>query len=99
MKSWYESTVKDDSVNAAARKSGIVQTTLSRQVKARNFTAETVIAISRAYGVGVIRSLVQTGHLTNSDVEAYRVHGGLDAANDREIAAEVMKRLAHGSEF
>lgn len=94
MQKWYKKTVKDDSVNAAAKKSGIVQSTLNRYDKTGHFPAEAVILIARAYGTSPIRALVQTGHLTQKDVDEYRTLAGLSGATDKEIAAEVMRRLS-----
>lgn len=96
MMKWYLDTVKDDSVNAVATKSGIVQTTLSRQVKAGRFPAESVIAVARAYNTSAVRALVQTGHLTDLDVAEYRRAASIDALTDRELADEVWKRMVEG---
>src|SRR5690625_335507 len=96
MMRWYTNTVKDDSVSAVARKSGVVQTTLNRHVNEQKLTAEEVIAIARAYGASAVRALVETGHLTDLDVAGYRRAASIDTLTDREIADEVWKRMVEG---
>ena len=89
---WYEKTVRDSSVNAVAAKAGLVQSTLSRQVRAEALTAETVVAIARAYGADVLDALVACGLITRDEIRAHGVKAALEDALEIELAAEVMRR-------
>ena len=90
---WYRRTTGDASVNSAATRAGLVQSTLARQLQAGRLSPESVIAIARAYGGGAISGLIDTGHLTHDDVRIYGLRPLLANATDAEIAAEVMRRL------
>ncbi len=80
------------SVNAVASKSGVVQTTLNRQVKANALTAETVVAVARAYHADVLNALVACGLITRDEIRAYGVRATLREALDIELADEIVRR-------
>ncbi len=90
---WYGATVGDASVNAVAMKAGVVQTTLSRQLKSGALSPEVVAAVARAYGADVLDALVLAGVITREDIRAHGVRQALEAAMDVEIAREVSRRL------
>ena len=90
---WYRRTTKDASTNAVALKAGIVQSTLSRQLKAGDLTPESVVAIARAYRVDVLDGLVELGLISADDIRAHGVHVALRGALDIELAAEITRRL------
>ena len=94
---WYTRTVKDASVNAVATRSGVVQSTLARQIKAGSLTAETVVAVARAYGADVLDALVACGLITKDEVRKHGIRATLRDAVDVELAAEIMRR-ARGRE-
>lgn len=91
-KQWYEKTVRDSTVNAVAAKSGLVQSTLNRQVRSGALTAETVVAVARAYGADVLEALVACGLITRDEIRAHGIKAALEDALEIELAAEVMRR-------
>lgn len=91
-KKWYEKTVRGASVNAVAAKSGLVQSTLARQVKAESLSAEVAVAVARAYGADVLGALVECGFITADEVRAHGVRVALRDALDIELAGEIMRR-------
>lgn len=93
-KKWFASTTKGDSVNAVAAKSGLTQSTLARYHKKGEYPADAVIAISRAYGVSAIRSLLAIGLLTEHDLDELRLDLSLEAASDIDLAGEIYRRTA-----
>lgn len=93
---WYEATVDGASVNAVAQKAGLVQTTLSRQVKSGQFSPETVVAVAVAYGRDVLDALVVAGLITRDQIRDHGVRVTLAEVADAEIAAEVMRRMGGG---
>lgn len=93
---WYRRTVRDDTVNAVAVRSGVVQSTLARQVKAGALSAETVLSIARAYSADVIEALVACGFVTRDEVRRHGIQAALRDALDIELAAEVTRRLGGG---
>lgn len=93
---WYKAAVGDASVNAVAQRAGLVQTTLSRQVKAGQFSPETVVAVANAYGRDVLDALVVAGVITTEQIRSHGIQHALADASDAEIAAEVMRRMGGG---
>lgn len=98
IQAWYAATVRDDSENQVAIRSGVVQRTLNRQLAAGRLSPETVVAVARAYGQDVLDALVTVGLITDQDIHAHGVREALEAATDREIAALVYKRLTSPGE-
>lgn len=93
---WYGSLVGEATVNAVSEKSGLVQSTLNRQVRAGALSAESVVAIARAYGADVLTALMSTGLITREDIERHGIRAALAAATDVDITAEIMRRLSTG---
>lgn len=90
---WYEGVTEGLSVNKVALKAGIVQSTLNRQVNKKQLSPETVIAIARAYHIDVAGALISLGFITADEVRLHGVLATLKAATDRELAAEIARRL------
>lgn len=93
---WYKEAVPGQSVNAVSIRAGIPQASLNRRVRDGALTCEDVLAIARAFGVGVVKSLVDTGYVTRAEVQQYAVSAAVSDATDREIADEVWKRMVEG---
>lgn len=89
---WYRGVVKDASINAVAARSGLVQSTLNRQIKAEALTPDVVVAVARAYGVDVLDALVANGVLTEDDIRSHWARVALADLTDIELAAEVIRR-------
>lgn len=90
---WFEEVTSGDSVNLAARKSGIIQKTLAGQLKRGTIPAESVIKLCRAYGKPVVQGLVDTGYLS-----ATEANGGVTVINwgdvkDAELLKELLRRI------
>ena len=94
---WYYATVGDDTPNAAAGKSGLVQSTLAAQLRRGRLAPESVVAIARAYGADAIKGLIAAGLISADDVRRYGTKEALHAATDAEIAEEVYRRLVAGT--
>lgn len=89
---WFTDTVGTDNLNTVADKSGVVYTTLQRQLDKGTLKPELVIAISQAYHGDPIRALIITGYLTDADVERYKRTAYLDDFSDIELSKEVLRR-------
>ncbi|MDY5151372.1 hypothetical protein R6G85_02570 [Actinotignum urinale] len=85
------------SINAIAIKAGLTQSVLNERVRKNSLTAEQVIAISRAYQVNPVRSLIEVGLLQESDFWTPSIKNTLRDATDAEIVEEVARRIALGS--
>ena len=97
MMDWYRGVVKDASVNSVATRAGLVQSTLARQLKAETLTAESVVAVARAYGVDVLDALVKIGLVTEQDIRTHGASVALADLTDIELAAEVVRRAQSAS--
>lgn len=91
---WYERLVGGASVNSVARRAGINQSTLNRQLNDGRIEPTLVVAIARAYGANVLDALVAQGLITREDVAARGVFAALADATDQEIAAAVWRRMS-----
>ncbi|MCU9995377.1 helix-turn-helix transcriptional regulator [Mobiluncus mulieris] len=98
---WYENTVAGDSVNQVARKSGVPQRSLNRQVtQYYQLSPETSVAIARAYGVSILEALVATGLITPNEAASFKgvdidslVPSALERATEAQLTSELTKRL------
>ena len=93
---WFADLIGDDTVNKAATRAGVNQSTLSRQLAAGRISPELVVPLARAYGYDAIEALVTEGLLSREDVARHDVRATLAAADDRELAAEVYDRMQSG---
>ena len=100
---WMSAVTDGDSINAVANRTGMIQTTLNRQVRGGALTPETVVAIARAYGAPVLPGLVACGLITEAEAalkeRASEVEEVLATATDRQIINSVLARLAGGAEL
>lgn len=96
LQEWVKRLIGNDSINAAAKKSGINQSTLNRQVTSGKISVETIIALAGGYGISRCRALVETGFITNSDIAQAQAKQALAKASDEEIARELSRRMAEG---
>lgn len=95
--SWYRAVTQEDSVNAVAKRAGLVQTTLAAQVRKGELTPQSVVAIARAYQSDPLSALVAVGFLTDEEVTAYAHRAALEDASDEDLAREVWLRMSSGS--
>lgn len=96
MKDWIASLPGSPLPTQAAEASGIDRSTISRQLKRGQLSAENVIAICRAFGKSAADGLVETGYLTPGDFEGAGVVEALSKATNQQIVDEISKRLASG---
>lgn len=93
---WLTKATKEQSVNAIALKSGLVQSTLNTRAKADSLTADQVIAICRAYRYPVTQGLLDLGFITEKELQLPAIHAALHDATDRELVDEIARRLEQG---
>lgn len=94
---WFKTTTGGDSVNAAAKASGLNQPTLARQINGGALSPESIVAIARAYNADAIEGLIISGLITEADVSRHGAQTLLESITDRMIANEVWRRMADGS--
>lgn len=90
---WIDSVRGNDSIREVARKAGINQATLNRQVNLDILSFDVVRDIARAYGRPALADLVTTGHLSAEDVGVGDVETALHAATDEQLVLEIARRL------
>lgn len=98
---WYEETVAGDSVNQVARKTGLSQSTLNRQVtQYYQLSPESAVTIARAYKVDTLEALIVTELITPEEAASYRnvdldslVPSALERATDTQLTRELTRRL------
>lgn len=90
---WFERLASGDSVNAAAAKTGIVQTTLNNQIKKGVIPAESVIRLARAYNVPPVQALVDTEYLGPEEAEGDIQIINWDQVTDAQMLDELLRRV------
>lgn len=93
--------------SAAAQNAGLTHNRVLRQLKSDDgLSADVVIAIARAQKVNILKALLDTGHLHESEISAEVVTDAtnrtlvrryLDLATNQEIVEAIQKRLDEGS--
>lgn len=84
------------SVRAIAQTAGIEPSTLSRQLNG-TLTAETVVAICRAYDLDYADTFVAVGFITDEEANRLGARVGLSAFTDLELAREIVRRIEEGT--
>jgi hypothetical protein len=84
-----------DSANQVARKLGMQQTTLSRQVRG-NIPIGTVVKLCRVYSIPMLDAFVAAGYITDTEADVIGRSRGLQRASERELLAEMMRRVQDG---
>lgn len=90
---WVDEVRGADSIREVARRSGINQATLNRQINLDVLSFESVRDISRAYDRVLLADLVATGHIAQSDIGTDDIANALYAASDAQLVAAVAMRL------
>lgn len=90
---WIDDVRGTDSLREVARRVGMNQGTLNRQVNLDQLTYETVRDVSRAYGRPVLADLVHMGHLHPTDLGTSAIENALRAATEEELVVELGRRL------
>jgi transcriptional regulator with XRE-family HTH domain len=85
-----------DSANEIARKLGMQQTTWSRQLQG-NMPIGTVVRLCRVYSIPMLDAFVAAGFITDTEAEVMGRSRGLRQATERELLAEMMRRVENGT--
>lgn len=89
---WFADVVGDDSLTTAAKRVGVSQPTLSRQLQNNNLSPVNILAISRAYGVNPFQALVDTGYAEEHELAALKSMPEPGLLTNRELLKEIGKR-------
>ncbi len=95
---WYERVAGSQSINSVAGLAGINQSTLNRQLRSGRLEPELVVAIARTFDEDILEALIIQGFLTREDVEKHAPRTALEQATDKEIVAEIERRLLEARE-
>ncbi|MGQ4531812.1 hypothetical protein ACUH96_00735 [Dermabacteraceae bacterium P13077] len=93
---WVRETTGRATDASVARKSGLNQTTYSRQVRTSSYKPSTIVAIARAYNANVLEGLITLGLINGDDIEEVRVLVDLHNVTDEELLDEVARRITSG---
>lgn len=94
-RAFLRSYLLDDSANEIARKLGMHQTTWSRQLQG-SMPIETVVKLCRKYRIPMLEAFVAAGFITQAEADVIGRQRGIEAATDRELAWEMLRRVAAG---
>lgn len=90
---WFNQLTAGDTQKVAAKKAGVIESTLSRQLSRGKFRPELVIALCRGYGHPPVDGLIETGYLFAHEVGAETpLRVALESATNRQILEELLRR-------
>lgn len=92
-KEWFEALTENASGRAAADLADIAPATMNRQLARNTLSAETVIALARAYGRSPVRALLETGYLRPEEVGMPSPEELLQSLSDQQVIADVARRI------
>lgn len=90
---WFQHITGHSSGRAAAQRAGLWPATLNRQLNRGELTAETVIAIARAYNHAPTTALAETGFLTPEEITGLPATTSAEILTDRDLIAELARRI------
>ena len=90
---WLKATCGDDSFREIARRAGLSDSIVSRQLSSGAFSYDVAIAIAREYRTSPVAALVSNGHLTEQEAGIESVTSALQAATDEQLVVEIGRRL------
>lgn len=92
-KEWFEKLTQNASGRAAADLADISPATMNRQLARNALSAETVIALARAYGRSPVRALLETGYLLPEETGMPSPEELLQSLTDQQVIADVARRI------
>lgn len=91
---WLEQITNNTAPTSAARRAGLNASTMARQIKGGELSAETVVAIARTYHAPVLPGLVACGLLTEDEANTRAALGILlTDATDEQLLRELLRRV------
>jgi hypothetical protein len=95
-RAFLRSYLLGDGANEIARKLGMQQTTWSRQLQG-NMPIGTVVRLCRVYSIPMLDAFVAAGFITDTEADVIGRSRGLRNATERELLAEMMRRVEDGT--
>lgn len=89
---WLLELIGDDSQRTASAKSGMAESTLSRQLSRGSLRPEMVIALCRGYNRSPVTGLIETGYLREWEAEGVGIPFALHNASNQQLLDEIMRR-------
>lgn len=89
---WLKALAGDDTQKVIAKKAGLVESTLSRQLSRGTFRPEMVIALCRGYDRSPVTGLIETGYLQEWETEDVGIPYALQKATNKQILDEILRR-------
>lgn len=96
VRGWFDSVVQGDSENEAAKRSGVPQGTLNRQLRTGGLAPENAVAIARAYKENPLRGLIAVGLITDVEARSFAAEISLTDVRDEDLVREVLQRVKAG---
>ena len=89
---WFFELIGDDSQRTASAKSGMAESTLSRQLSRGSLRPEMVIALCRGYNRSPVTGLIQTGYLNEWETDGVGIPFALRKASNQQLLDEIIRR-------
>ncbi|MDR6867866.1 transcriptional regulator with XRE-family HTH domain [Microbacterium resistens] len=92
--SWLRATCGGDSYREIARRAGLSDSIISRQIRdLGSLSFEVVVAIAREYGAPVLPALVANGLVTATEATLPSIEATLRGATEQQLVLEIARRL------
>lgn len=89
---WYNDLTDRATTRSAGERIGVSHTTLGRQMRNGELSAEIVIGLCRAYGRSPITGLIETGFVFDHETEGVGVDYALDKATNKQLLDAILRR-------
>jgi len=91
---WLKATCGDDSYREIARRAGLSDSIISRQIRDLGaLTFEVAAGIARAYDSPVLGALLANGLINLAEAGADTIEASLNSASDEQLVLEIARRL------
>lgn len=89
---WLKELAGDDTQKTISQKSGVKESTLSRQLSRGTFRPEMVIALCRGYNHSPVTGLIETGYLNEWETDGVGIPFALRKASNQQLLDEIIRR-------
>ncbi|MFW9214215.1 hypothetical protein ACOJA0_03455 [Corynebacterium amycolatum] len=89
---WLKELAGADTQKTISQKSGVKESTLSRQLSRGTFRPEMVIALCRGYNHSPVTGLIETGYLNEWETDGVGIPFALRKASNQQLLDEIMRR-------
>ncbi|WP_455005623.1 hypothetical protein [Corynebacterium propinquum] len=90
---WFKRVTRGDSAREIARRAGLNNRTVARQISNEEFSTDIIIKVAEAYDESPVVALVDLGFMSSRWISEPGVLTALTRASDEQLTDELLRRL------